>query len=111
MTLAPPPRLSHAQGLHAPICQALVQGQEISVDAWLDRVAVDMIGFAGAKANRRIIGLAKVSDIQQLPPDEHVRAATIVLRTASRWIRERASLRTVAAANAVFDEVRDEVLG
>lgn len=80
------------------------------LDAWLDHVAVDTIGFAGAKANRRIIGLAKVSDIQQLPPAEHVRAATIVLRTASRWIRERASLRTVAAANAVFDDVAAEVL-
>jgi 5-methylthioribose kinase len=80
------------------------------LDAWLAKVAVDTIGFAGAKANRRIIGLAKVSDIQTLPPEEHVKAATIVLRTASRWIKERATLRTVAAANAVFDEVAAEVL-
>lgn len=81
------------------------------LDAWLAKVAVDTVGFAGAKANRRIIGLAKVTDIEQLPPTEHVAAATIVLRTASRWIRDRAALRTVTAANEVFDEVRDEVLG
>lgn len=81
-----------------------------TLDAWLAKVQVDTIGFAGAKAIRRIIGLAKVSDIQTLPPAEHVQAATIVLRTASRWIRERASLRTVAAANQVFSEVAEEVL-
>ena len=80
------------------------------LDAWLAKVAVDTIGFGGCKANRRIIGLAKVTDIEQLPPQEHIAAATMVLRTASRWIRERASLRTVADANTVFDEVRAEVL-
>ena len=80
------------------------------LEAWLDQVAEDSIGYGGCKANRRIIGLAKVTDIQELPPVEHVQAATIVLRTASTWIRERKSLRTVAAANAVFDRVRTEVL-
>lgn len=82
-----------------------------TLDAWLAKVAVDTIGFAGAKAIRRIVGLAKVTDIQQLPPAEHVQAATIVLRTADRWIRERAQLASVAAANAVFEEIREEVLG
>lgn len=80
------------------------------LDAWLAKVEMDMIGFAGCKANRRIIGLAKVSDIQDLPHDEHVKAATMVLRTASTWIRERATLKRVTAANAVFDTVRAEVL-
>lgn len=80
------------------------------LDEWLAKVEVDMIGFGGAKAIRRIIGLAKVSDIQTLPPAEHVKAATIVLRAASRLIRERAELRTVAAANGVFAEVAAEVL-
>lgn len=81
------------------------------LDAWLDQVARDTIGFGGCKANRRIIGLAKVTDIQELPPEEHVHAATIVLRTASTWIKDRNSLGSVAAANAVFDKVRAEVLG
>jgi 5-methylthioribose kinase len=81
------------------------------LDAWLAQVAKDTIGFGGCKANRRIIGLAKVTDIQQLPPDEHVKAATMVLRTASTWIKERDSLKTVAEANKVFEGIRAEVLG
>ena len=79
------------------------------LDAWLSKVEMDMIGFGGCKANRRIVGLAKVTDIEELPPEEHVMAATMVLRTASTWVRERASLKTVAAANEVFDAVRTQV--
>jgi 5-methylthioribose kinase len=81
------------------------------LDAWLAQVAEDTIGYGGCKANRRIIGLAKVTDIQELPPEEHVKAATMVLRTASTWIRDRKSLGTLATANTVFDRVREEVLG
>lgn len=81
------------------------------LDAWLAQVQEDTIGFGGCKANRRIIGLAKVKDIQDLPHDEHVKAATMVLRTASTWIRDRDSLRTVSEAVKVFDTVRAEVMG
>jgi 5-methylthioribose kinase len=81
------------------------------LEAWLAQVERDTIGFGGCKANRRIIGLAKVTDIQELPHDEHVKAATMVLRAASTWIRERDSLATVAEANKVFDKVREGVLG
>ena len=81
------------------------------LESWLEQVQVDMIGFAGAKAIRRVIGLAKVTDIQDLPPAEHVRAATITLRAARRWIRDAADLRTAEAASAVVDEVIDEVTG
>lgn len=81
------------------------------LDAWLAQVQKDSIGFGGCKANRRIIGLAKVTDIQELPHEEHVKAATMVLRTASAWIRDRDTLGTVAEAVKVFDSVRAEVLG
>lgn len=81
------------------------------LDAWLANVATDAIGFGGCKANRRVIGLAKVTDIQALPHTEHIQAATMVLRTASSWIRERKALKTVVQANEVFDEVCAEVLG
>lgn len=80
------------------------------LDAWLAKVEIETIGFAGCKANRRVIGLAKVTDIQDLEHADHVRAATIMLRTASTWIRERNTLTTVAKANAVFDEMCQEVL-
>lgn len=80
------------------------------LDQWLARIEIDAIGFAGCKAIRRVIGLAKVSDIEDLEPDEHVLAATMMLRTAARWIRERTQLATIASANDVFFDVRDEVL-
>ncbi|MEN8040469.1 MAG: S-methyl-5-thioribose kinase [Actinomycetota bacterium] len=83
---------------------------ESFLDAWLAQVQEDALGFGGCKANRRIIGLAKVSDIQELPPEEHAQAATIVLRTASTWIKDRSRLATVAASNEVFESVVSEVL-
>lgn len=80
------------------------------LDAWLQQVARDALGFGGCKAIRRIIGLAKVSDIETLPPDEHLRAATMVLRTANTWIKERQQLGGVSAANEVFLEVEAAVM-
>jgi 5-methylthioribose kinase len=75
------------------------------LEAWLVQIQKDAIGFGGCKANRRVIGLAKVTDIETLPPDEHARAAAIVLRTAATWIKDRNELATVAASNEVFDQV------
>lgn len=79
------------------------------LDRWLAKVAVDSIGFGGMKATRRIIGLAKVSDIETLEPELHVPAAVMVLETAARWIKDREALGTPAAAAEVFDRVRSEV--
>lgn len=59
---------------------------------WLAGVLQDAAGFGGCKANRRIIGLAKISDIETLEGDAHVMAATGVLRVGARWIKERSSM-------------------
>lgn len=75
------------------------------IDWWLQRAQRDAIGYAGAKAIRRIVGLAKVTDIEELPHDEHVRAVRMVLEIARRWIIERGSLGTIAEANRVTDDV------
>ena len=80
------------------------------LDSWLVQVEKDSLGFGGCKAIRRIVGLAKVSDIETLPPGEHATAAAIVLRTASTWIKDRDQLATVAASNEVFDSVAREVM-
>ena len=80
------------------------------LDSWLVQVEKDSLGFGGCKAIRRIVGLAKVSDIETLPPGEHATAAAIVLRTASTWIKDRDQLATVAASNDVFDSVAQEVM-
>ncbi|GAA3797004.1 S-methyl-5-thioribose kinase [Cellulomonas soli] len=58
-------------------------------DAWIDAVWQDAVGFAGLEAIRRVVGLAKVSDLQTLGTDERVRAARAVLRTARGWITDR----------------------
>jgi len=80
------------------------------LDAWLAKVQKDSLGFGGCKAIRRIIGLAKVSDIETLPPDEHVKAAAMVLRTAAVWIKDRERLGTVAASNEVFTTVAADIM-
>ncbi len=49
-------------------------------DAWL---------FGAAKMARRIVGLAKTTDIETLPPDLREGAARGVLQVARRWVRER----------------------
>ena len=80
------------------------------LDTWLAKVQKDSLGFGGCKAIRRIIGLAKVSDIETLPPDEHVKAAAMVLRTAAVWIKDRERLATVAASNEVFTTVAADIM-
>ena len=80
------------------------------LDSWLVQVQKDSIGFGGCKANRRIIGLAKVSDIETLEPEDRLKAAAIVLRTASTWIKDRDRLATVAASNDVFDAVVADIM-
>jgi 5-methylthioribose kinase len=81
------------------------------LEDWIRSVWRDTIGYAGCKAIRRIVGLAKVSDIQTLPPAEHLAGATIVLRTASRWITERWELDTPADLDEIAREVIAEVTG
>jgi len=80
------------------------------LEAWIGSVWRDSIGFGGCKAIRRIVGLAKVSDIETLEGEQHVAAATMVLRTAARWIKERGELADPAALMTVADEVAAEVL-
>lgn len=76
------------------------------LELWLAQVLSDAAGFGGAKAIRRIIGLAKVSDIETLEGDAHVRAATAVLRTAARWIKERG---LITSAQRIVDIVAEEL--
>ena len=58
-------------------------------DAWLRSVWQDTVDFAGLEAIRRVVGLAKVSDLQTLDTGDRVRAARAVLATARHWIVDR----------------------
>lgn len=55
-------------------------------ERWLECVLADAVGFAAVKAIRRIVGWAKNSDIETLPPAAHAQAAACVLRTAHAWL-------------------------
>lgn len=52
---------------------------------------IDAVGFASAKMVRRIVGLAKTSDIETLEPQLRIGAARGILRSAQMAIRERHS--------------------
>jgi 5-methylthioribose kinase len=68
---------------------------------WLDRIGRDTVGFAGCEAIRRVVGFAKVSDIETLPAGDHERAATAVLETARRWLVDADSRPTTGLFDAV----------
>lgn len=78
-------------------------------DAFLDRhlreVWHDAVGFGGAKAIRRIVGLAKASDIQSLDDDDRVRAARLVLATARSWVERRGELESPGELADLTDEL------
>ena len=56
-----------------------------TLEDFIAKVALDGIGFGAAEAMRRIVGLAKTSDIETLPPELREGAARGVLR-ASRMM-------------------------
>ena len=56
------------------------------LEQWLEAVGADSVGFAGCEALRRIIGLAKVADIESLPADAYDLAGRATLDIAATWI-------------------------
>jgi 5-methylthioribose kinase len=76
------------------------------LDDHLARVWVDGLGFAAAKATRRMIGYAHVADIDSLDEPARSSAAGAVVRTARRWLHERRDLPDAAAMwSVVIDEI------
>lgn len=59
---------------------------------WLDAIGVDAFGFAGCEAARRVIGLAKISDVESLDGEQHRQAATAILQLSRLTLVSRASL-------------------
>ena len=64
------------------------------LDRWLAQTFSDAVGFGGLKAIRRIVGLAKASDIQSLDEAPRLEAARAVLRTARGWVEGRRDIRS-----------------
>jgi len=57
-----------------------------SLEQWFVDIRRQAISFGACKAARRMIGFAKVSDIESLPDDVHADAVAVVLRNARRWM-------------------------
>lgn len=74
------------------------------VDDWLEEIRDDALGFAGCEATRRIIGLAKVSDIESLPPTQYAVAAQAVLRCGALMLTGRTE-RSIADTTAAMKQV------
>ena len=70
---------------------------------------VDALGFAAAKMTRRIVGLAKTSDIETLEPAQREGAARGVLRSAQLIVRERHTNTDIANISEKIEELMRSV--
>lgn len=77
------------------------------LERWLVGTWQRAVGFGGIKAVRRVVGWAKVSDIQTLDGAARVQAAGAALTAARAWITER---RSIADASALA-ELTEEAFG
>jgi 5-methylthioribose kinase len=84
---------------------------DLFLEDWLTSVLQDAAGVGGCKAIRRIVGLAKVSDIQTLEGEAHLSAATAVLRAASRWIKERSGVTRPCDLQEIAADVITQEVG
>lgn len=73
---------------------------------WLARIATDAIGFAACEVIRRIVGFAKVSDIETLAPAQHLAGATAALEVAHTWLTQSRQSWTAALFEGAADRVR-----
>ena len=69
---------------------------------------IDAVGFASAKMVRRIVGLAKTSDIETLEPQLRIGAARGILRSAQMAIRERHSNIDLTLLTKKIREILEE---
>lgn len=74
------------------------------LDSWLADILDDSWGFAGAEVHRRVIGLAKVSDIETLDDSQYEHAVDIMLTVGRIWLVERSSV-DFATSHAAFSRM------
>ena len=69
-------------------------------DAYMHRLFVDALGFAGAKMTRRILGLAHVEDMESIAdPDLRATCEKRALKLARSLMVERASFNDIGSAS------------
>lgn len=75
------------------------------LELWLRSIESDAFGFAGCEAARRVIGIAKISDIESLPDEQYRRAADAVLALSRVLLVDRAVLDHAALRDAAIRTV------
>ncbi|MEM8551962.1 MAG: S-methyl-5-thioribose kinase [Pseudomonadota bacterium] len=90
--------------------QGDADGAEIALTAYLSKIEEDALGFAGAKMTRRIVGLAKVADLERIEPKRsRALCERRALTLARALIVERGDIRTfedaIERAEAVLRDV------
>lgn len=78
-------------------------------DQWIGSILSDAVGFAGCEAARRIIGLAKVSDVETLGDGEYAIAAGLVLRYSHMLLVQRSRM-TAEGVATMADMATTEVV-
>lgn len=78
------------------------------LDVLLEHWKADALGFAAAKMTRRIVGLAKTSDIETLEPALRTGAARGVLKSAQYIVRERHNTTDIARITSVVVMILNE---
>lgn len=77
---------------HWPRRQSPVKYPDSFLAWWLRRIRSDALGFAGCEVARRVIGLAKVSDLESLDDAGYASMAGTMLRLSRLLMVERGSL-------------------
>lgn len=80
------------------------------LERWLDNVRREAMGFAGAEAARRIVGLAHVADIETLPEEPRSRACRGVLEAARYLVTQRERVADVGQMTRSVDEIIKRVV-
>ena len=81
---------------------------DVFLEQWLRSILQDAFGFAGCEAARRVIGLAKISDLESLPDEQYHRAADALLELSRVLLVDRSTLdhdHLHAAATGVLASV------
>ncbi len=73
---------------------------------YLDRIFQDVVGTAGTKALRRMMGIVSVWDISSIEdPEKRAVAERFAIRVGRRWVKEMEGIRDI---DAMLDVVREE---
>lgn len=90
-----------------PARQSAEKYPDAFLSGWLASIRIDALGFAGCEAARRVIGLAKISDLETLSGEEHRRTASAILRLSRLLLVSRADLAVDVLVRSAEQFCRD----